>query len=80
MRLSFGFDEDNRQFILQPKDPLEGLFLAQVSELCSKGASLKLIEILPISTDPLTTENLIQKEYKIEIRINESTLYKKDHK
>lgn len=45
MKLSFNFDRDSRSFRMEPEDVLETTLMEHLTELCEKGASLKIRKI-----------------------------------
>lgn len=60
MRVSFGMDEESRTIYFTPKDPLEIAILDQLSDLCGKGVTMKLIKSF----------NDVEWTYKVEVKLN----------
>lgn len=45
MKISFNFDTQSRSFHMQPEDNLEQVLMDHLTELCEKGASLRIRKI-----------------------------------
>ena len=62
MKISFNFDTQSRSFHMQPEDNLEIVLMDHLTELCEKGASLRIKKIQGHGSDP--------DSFTVEMKIN----------
>ncbi len=63
MKISFNFDTQSRSFHMTPEDNLEVVLMDHLTELCTKGASLRIRKVVH-------EDQGVPESFLVEMRIN----------